>query len=298
VYFGKPNWFSLLAFILIAGLLGGCDVENQSIDESKYTKKARGEINSVKPDARKLVLKQASSEQSENTTEQGEGVIHFKLAQDATVTVLGKKAQLADVKAGQQAEIAYFVQDDETNRAGSVKVTEQPLVVKTAAGEIKRIISDRRKIILKPSSEEEGEGVIPLKLAQDATVTVLGKEAQLADVKVGQQAEVQYLVQEGRTHRARSVKVTGQPAVAKTAAGQIATVKPDRRKIILRQGEGVIPLKVAQNATITLNGQNAELADLKAGQQAEIQYFVQDGINRASSVKIGETAAVSGPTSG
>jgi hypothetical protein len=213
VYFGKPNWFSLLAIILMAGLLGGCDLETQSIDESKYTKKVRGEINSVKPDARKLVLKPASSEQSENTTEQGKGVIHFKLAQDATVTVLGKEAQLADVKAGQQAEIQYFVQEDRTNRAGSVKVTEQPPVVKTAAGQIKRII-------------------------------------------------------------------------------------PDRRKIILRQGETVMTFKVTQAATITLNGQNAELADLEAGQQAEIQYFVRDGINRANSVKIGETATVSGPTPG
>ena len=212
MYFGKPNWFSLLAFILIAGLLGGCDVENQSIDESKYTKKARGEINSVKPDARKLILKPASSKQSENATEQGEGAIHFKLAQDATVTVLGKEAQLADLKAGQQAEIQYYVQD-RTNRAGSVKITEQPTVTKMAEGQIRRVV-------------------------------------------------------------------------------------PDRRKIILKQGETVTHFKVTQKATITLNGQNAELADLKAGQQIQIQYFVQDGINRASSVKIGETAAMSGPTRG
>jgi len=199
------------------GFLAGCDSENQSIDESKYTKKVRGEINSVKPDARKLVLKPASSEQGQNTTEQGEGVIHFKLAQDATVTVLGKGAQLADLKAGQQAEIQYFVQD-ETNRAGSVKVTEQPLVAKTAAGEIKKVMLDRKKIWLKPSSQEQGETVMTFKLTQDATVTQ--------------------------------------------------------------------------------NGQDAELADVKAGQQAEIQYFAQDGINRADSVKIGETAAVSGPTPG
>jgi hypothetical protein len=298
VYFGKPNWFSLLAFILMAGLLGGCNLENQSIDESKYTKKVRGEINSVKPDARKLVLKPASSEQSENTTEQGEGVIHFKLAQDATVTVLGKKAQLADVEAGQQAEVQYFVQEDKTNRAGSVKVTEQPPAVKTAEGQIKRIIPDRRKIILKASSEEQGEGAIPLKLAEDATVTVLGKEAQLADVKAGQQAEIQYFVQEGQTPRAQSVKVTEQPPAVKTAEGQIKRIIPDRRKIILRQGETVMTFKVALNATITLNGQNAELANLEAGQQAEIQYIIQDGLNRANSVKIGETAAVSGPIPG
>jgi hypothetical protein len=218
VYFGKLSWFSILAFILImAGFLAGCDSENQSIDESKYTKKVRGEINSVKPDARKLVLKPASSEQGQNTTEQGEGVIQFKLAQDATVTVLGKGAQLEDLKTGQQAEIQYFVQD-ETNRAGSVKVTEQPLVAKTVAGEIKKVMLDRKKMWLKPSSEEQGETVMTFKLTQDATVTQ--------------------------------------------------------------------------------NGQDAELTDVKAGQQAEIQYFAQDGINRADGVKIGETAAVSGPTPG
>jgi hypothetical protein len=275
----------------MAGLLGGCDLESQSVDESKYSKRARGEIKSVKPDARKLILKPSS-------TEQGEGAIHFKLAQDATVTVLGKEGQLADVEAGQQAEIQYFVQEDKTNRAGSVKVTEQPPVIKTAAGQIKRVIPERRKLILKPSSEEQGEGVIPLKLAEDATVTVLGKEAQLTDLKAYQRVEIQYSVQEGRVHRAGSVKVTEQPPVVKTAAGQIKRVIPERRKIILKQGETVKSFKVAQNATITLNGQNAELADLKAGQQTQIQYLVQDGINRASSVKIGETAAVSGPTPG
>jgi hypothetical protein len=289
VYFGKPNWFSLLAFILMAGLLGGCDLQTQSIDESKYTKKARGEINSVKSDARKLVLKPASSEQ-------GEGVIHFKLAQDATVTVLGKEAQLADLKSGQQAEVRYFVQD-KTNRAGSVKVTEQPFVSKTAAGEINRVRPDTGKIVLKPSSEEQGEGVIHVRAAKDAAITVLGKEAQLADLKSGQQAEVQYVVQDG-TDRADSVKVTEQPPVAKTAAGEINRVIPDRGKITLRQGETVIQFRIGRNTTITLDGQNAELADLKSGQQAQIRYFVHEGINRASSVKIGETAAVSGPTPG
>jgi hypothetical protein len=290
MYFGKPNWFSLLTFILMAGLLGGCDLETQSIDESRYTKKVRGEINSVKPDARKLVLKPSSEEQ-------GEGVIHFKLAQDATVTVLGKKAQLADVKAGQQAEIAYFVQEDKTNRAGGVKVTEQPSVSKTAAGEIKRVRPDTGKIVLKPSSEEQGEGVIRSRVAKDAAVTVLGKEAQLADLKAGQQAEIRYVVRDG-TDRADSVKVTEQPPVARTVSGQIKRVIPDRGKLILRQGEMEKSFKLARDATITLNGQNAELTDLKAGQQAQIQYVVLGGINRASSMKIGETAAVSGLTPG
>jgi Cu/Ag efflux protein CusF len=298
MYLGKPNWFPLVASILIAGLLWGCDAENQSVDESKYPKTMRGEINFVEPDARKLALKPASSEKGENSTEQGGGATQFKVAQDVMITVLGKKAQLTDLKAGQQAEVQYFVQDEtETNRAGGVKVTEQPLVAKTATGRIKTIKPDSRKVILKPSSQEQGGAVVILKVAQDAAITVLGKEAQLADLKAGQQAEFRYFVKNG-INKVSSVKVTEQPPVAKTATGQIKTVRPDRRKIILRQGETVMSFKVAMNATITLNGQDAELTDVKGGQQAQIQYVVQDGINRASSVKIGETAAVSGPTPG
>jgi Cu/Ag efflux protein CusF len=281
----------------MAGLLWGCDVENQSIDESKYNKTARGEINFVKLEARKLALKTASSEQGENATEQGDEVIQFKLAQDPIITVLGKKAKLADLKAGQQVEIQYLVQD-ETNRAGGVKVTEQPLVAKTAAGQVRAIKPDRRKIVLKPSSQEQGGEVVQVKLEQDAKITVLDKEAQLADLKAGQQAEIQYFVHEDGVDRASSVKITEQAPVTRTAAGEIRVVKPDRRKIILRQGETVESFKVAQNATITIDGQDAELADVKEGQQAQIQYFVQDGINRASSVKIGETAVVSGPAPG
>ena len=131
---------------------------------------------------------------------------------------------------------------------------------------------------------------------------MLGKVAQLEDLKTGQQGEVSYTVEDEK-NEAQSVKVTEQPPVVKTAAGEIKKVKLDRKKIWLKpsseeQGETVMTFKLTQDATVTQNGQDAELADVKAGQQAEIQYFAQDGINRADSVKIGETAAVSGPTPG
>ena len=220
MYPRKLNWFSLLALILIAGLFGGCDGENQSVSESLYPRVVQGEISSVKPDTRKLVLKPASSEQDENTTEQGEEVNQFKVAKDATITVLGKQAQLADLKEGQRVEVQYAVRD-RMDEAGGVKVIEQPPVAKTAAGEIRAI---------RPAS-----GKAPARI---------------------------------------SLKPTSE------------------------QDKTTMSFRIIQNATITLNGQDAELADLQTGQQAEIQYFVDNGITRAHSVKVGETAAVSDPAPG
>lgn len=315
MYPRKLNWFSLLALILIAVLLGGCDGENQSISESKYPRVARGEISSVKLDTRKLVLKPASSEQGETTTEQGKEVNQFKVANDAIIRVLGKEAQLADLKAGQRVEVRYALRD-RMDEAGGVKVTEQLPVTKKAEGEIRivKLASGKAsaKIWLRPSREGRGENTTELgkeeryfKVAQDATITVLGKEANLSDLKAGQRVEVAYTVKDG-TNSAGGVKVTEQPPVANTAAGEITALRPAEGKALARvslrptseQGETTMSFKVVQNATITLNGQDAELVDLQAGQQAEIEYFVDNGINRAQSVKVGETAAVSGPAPG
>jgi Cu/Ag efflux protein CusF len=247
MYPGRQTWFFLLAFVLCAGLLAGCGGENQSQNgesgggnkqgSAAHTKVLRGEIKAVKPDTGKIILKPASGEQTESTTGQGGGATSFKHAESAKITVLGKEAQLADLKAGQQAQIEYSIQDG-TNK------------VKSASG-------------------EQTEGTT----GQGGGAT---------------------------SFKAVSVKVTKQPPVVKTAAGEIKKVKLDTRKIWVRpsseQNKKIISFRVVQNATITLNGQNAELADLQVGQRAEIRYFAEKGINRAQSVKIGGTAAATGPT--
>jgi Cu/Ag efflux protein CusF len=285
MYPGKEIWVSVLAFILLAGLLAGCKGEEQV--SGKYNKVLRGEISSVKPDAAKITLIPSSEEQGEGTTGQGEKTTSFKIAQAAIITVLGEEAKLSDLRAGQQAEIQYLVEEG-TKKAGSVKVTKQPSVAK---GEIRLVKPDTGKIILKP--EEQGEEATSIKVVQDTTITVLGEEAKLSDLRAGQQAEVNYTVQEG-TNKAGIVKVTEQAPVVETAAGEVRKVKADRNKIWVKPSSGqakkVVPFRIEPATTITLNGQNAELADLQAGQQAEIKYIVENGMNRAQSVKIGETA--------
>jgi hypothetical protein len=72
----------------------------------------------------------------------------------------------------------------------------------------------------------------------------------------------------------------------KVALGRVIAVKTDRRKIILRpsaeqqQGDRLV-FKVVDEAQITLDDQQAEMADAQEGQQAQITYVTINEQNRA-----------------
>jgi ABC-type Fe3+-hydroxamate transport system substrate-binding protein len=76
----------------------------------------------------------------------------------------------------------------------------------------------------------------------------------------------------------------------KIALGTVVSVKPDRRKIVLRpsteqQGDRLI-FKVVDDAQITLNDQPAEMADVQDGQQAQIEYITVNEQNKARIVEL------------
>jgi len=82
----------------------------------------------------------------------------------------------------------------------------------------------------------------------------------------------------------------GEAPQAKIALGRVISVKPDRRKIILRpsteqQGDR-LTFKVIDGAQISLNDEQAEMADVQEGQQAQITYVVVDEQNRARVVQL------------
>jgi hypothetical protein len=81
------------------------------------------------------------------------------------------------------------------------------------------------------------------------------------------------------------------PSQKKVALGSIESVKPDKRKVVLKpsfeaQGGDQITFNVRKNAEIRVNDQEAELSDIKPGQQAQIEYVTKNDLNRAVSVEI------------
>ena len=81
------------------------------------------------------------------------------------------------------------------------------------------------------------------------------------------------------------------PSQAKVALGSIESVQPDKRKVVLKpsfeaQGGDQITFNVRKNAEIRVNNQEAELSDIKSGQQAQIEYVTKNDVNRAVSVQV------------
>ena len=84
--------------------------------------------------------------------------------------------------------------------------------------------------------------------------------------------------QQGETTQANAPQL-------KIALGRIVSVKSDRRKIVVRpsteqQGDRLV-FKVVDNAQISLDDQQAEMADVKEGQQAKVEYVSVNDQKRA-----------------
>jgi hypothetical protein len=125
----------LVLSVLLAGLLAGCgggDGSGQSGNgggdqeqkqEGKADKKealqkkiAIGTIKGFHEDRRRISLRPTVKAQSDKP-------LGFKIRKNAKITMGGKKAELGDVKEGQQAQIEYVVKN-EVNRAVAVHLFE------------------------------------------------------------------------------------------------------------------------------------------------------------------------------
>ena len=83
-------------------------------------------------------------------------------------------------------------------------------------------------------------------------------------------------------------------APVKVALGTIQSVQPDDWKIVLKpsskiQGGEQMTFNVRKKAEISINNKEAELTDVEAGQQAQIQYVTRKEENRALAVQVVES---------
>jgi hypothetical protein len=78
----------------------------------------------------------------------------------------------------------------------------------------------------------------------------------------------------------------------KIALGTIGSVKPEKRTIVLRPsreiqgGKRMVFKTKKKNPEITVDGKEAELEDVKKGQDAQITYFVRNERNVARAVAL------------
>ncbi len=84
------------------------------------------------------------------------------------------------------------------NKQADQAANKQVSAPKIALGTIKSVKIEKGKIVLKPSTEEQGEKPIPFKIKKDATITLDNERAELADIKEGQQAQITYVIKNER----------------------------------------------------------------------------------------------------
>ena len=79
---------------------------------------------------------------------------------------------------------------------------------KIALGTVRRVNveGESRRLVLKPSTNEQSKKPIPFRITKQATITLDDEKAELADIKEGQQAQITYIVTNER-YRAREVKL-------------------------------------------------------------------------------------------
>ena len=119
-----------LLALLAAALLAGCGGGEQSggpqsggsqegdqqepAKEAQETRIAVGNVVSVKPDKRRMVVQ--PSQQAEGTEK-----VALNVRKTAEITLGGEKAEMGDIAEGQQAQARYVVKND-VNRAVSVQL--------------------------------------------------------------------------------------------------------------------------------------------------------------------------------
>jgi len=82
-----------------------------------------------------------------------------------------------------------------------------------------------------------------------------------------------------------------RPSRPKIVLGTVKRVNAENRKIVVRssteeQDKKPLRLKIPEDAAIELDDEQAEMADIEEGQQAQITYFVRKWGNRAREVKL------------
>lgn len=95
---------------------GGGGEQQQSKKEARETKIGVGNVVSVKPDKRRMVV-QPSQEAEDVET------IAVNVRKNAEITLGGEKVEMGDIVKGQQAQVEYVAKNDK-NRAVSVQLFE------------------------------------------------------------------------------------------------------------------------------------------------------------------------------
>jgi ribosomal 50S subunit-recycling heat shock protein len=201
-----------------------------------------------------------------------------KITADTRVTVNGKPAKPADLKAGDKATVTLT-----SNGASALAITagtkvgdsEKPREkpegrpeARAFAGKIVAVDAATRTVTL--ASKGEGGRELQVKLTADAKVVIDGKPAKLDDLKKGALASFTIVAaKDGQPREASAVTVTGPTftGVVKQTDATTITVGNEKTDRVF---------KLAPGGKVMLGAKEGKFADVKAGDRVSVTLASDD----------------------
>jgi RNA polymerase sigma factor (sigma-70 family) len=215
----------------------------------------------------------------------------IKTTDDTRITVNGKAAKLADIKAGDK--VAIVLKADEsaalTVATGAKPEGEKPAkpVDKPArfGGKVASVDAATRTIML--AGKGEGGKEIPVKITADAKITIDGKDAKIGDIQKGVLATFNLSsAKDGQPRESNEVIVAGI-----TFGGTIKQI--DATSLTVGNEKTDRVMKLAPGGKVMIGEKEGKLADLKVGDRVSVTMtsdesaavLVQSGVKKPTGDK-------------
>jgi len=238
------------ALALLAGLAVPALAEKPA-RRDQGASNTQGKIERVDAGQHRLVLKDAEGREW-----------RFRVGKDAHVRVNGRDSTLADLKAGDRVNVSYQA------LAREVRSGERVAGDQHARGTIQRVDAGNNRVVVKDNQGKEWA----FQVGKDARIRVNEKERKLSDLKAGDRVAIRY-VKERDQLVARGIRSAERGRLGHAARGKVERVDAGNHQLVVKSQDGRDhAFRLAQDARVHVNGREAKLADLRAGDEVTIAY--------------------------
>jgi len=178
------------------------------------------------------------------------------------VRVNGRDSTLAGLKAGDEVNVSYqaLAREVHSGRAGAGE--------QHARGTVQRVEADNNRVVVKDNEGKEWT----FQVGRDARIRVNDRERKLSDLKAGDHVAIRY-VKEGDRLVARGIHSAERGRLGHAARGKVERVDAGNHQLVVKSQDGRDhAFRLAQDARVHINGRDAKLADLRAGDDVTIAY--------------------------
>lgn len=264
-----PKWLTL---VLAVTLVLGVALPALAADETGH-----GTIKAISPDQKAFSLTDLNGKEWT-----------FFFADQAKIRINDKEAPINALKPGERVDLTFYKKGDKFY-AKEVRAGTSAARGEEGRGRIKSIAPDHKSFVVTDPNGRDWAFLF----ANDLKVRVNAKEAQLNDLKVGDDVQVNYAKQ-GRDFVAKMVQANrgvtdkvreGVTKQSHDGKGKVKEVMPDQKAFTLTDANGKVWMfHLGNDARVRINNNDGNLNQLKPGDDVSVTYDQQKGQNTAHQI--------------